>query len=80
MKKRVCQLLEMVWNPNNNYESGEQFCPTQTNGTGKACNHGFFPQKVLVVFKKTKTTTWHECRNLCNEKDTCDYFKWKVNR
>ena len=77
-KNRVCKLLEMVWTTISNFESGKKFCPTQTTGASKDCKNGFSPKKVLSIFKKTKTSTWHECRNLCNEKAKCEYFKWKV--
>ena len=73
---RVCKLLEMVWTTKDGFESGKKFCLTKTTGE---CRNGFFPRKILVVFKKTKTSTWHECRRLCDEKEKCDYFKWKVN-
>ena len=73
---KVCQLIEMIWTTQNSFESGKKFCLTKTTGE---CRNGFFPRKILVVFKKTKTSTWHECRRLCDEKEKCDYFKWKVN-
>ena len=33
----------------------------------------------MVHPKKTKTTTWEACRDLCNTNEKCEYFKWKVN-
>ena len=66
--------MKMVWTINSNYDSGKKFCPTSTF---QNCNIGFFPKKVLKVLKKNKMT-WDACRDLCNEQDSCDYFKWKV--
>ena len=66
--------MEMDWTINLNYISGKKFCPMSKF---QNCNIGFFPKKGLKALKKD-IITWDECRDICNEKDSCDYFKWKV--
>ena len=74
--------MEVVWtwsnlNGQGYFDSGKKFCPTSTV---QNCNIGSFlkeGKKGIMVSKKNKTT-WGECRDLCNNEDDCDYFKWKV--
>ena len=77
--------MKMVWTIQNNlngqvfFDSGKKFCPTSAKVQN--CNIGSFlkeGKKGLNVLKKNKTK-WHECRDLCNKEDNCDYFKWKVH-
>ena len=80
-KKRFCQLLDVMWTTDSTatyFESGKKFCPTPTTGAGQNCKIGFFAKKQLNIFKKIITTTWQACRDLCNGKGKCNYFKWKV--
>ena len=50
---------------------------TTTTANGTKCKDGAVPKKIKI-FKKTKSRTWQECRNLCDEHRNCEYFKWKV--
>ena len=76
--KRICDLLEMVWSDESSFESGAKFCPTIPPLSPPSCQVDVYVKKVLAVFLITQTTTWHACRDLCDNNVMCDYFKWKV--
>ena len=48
-----------------------------STGTDAKCEEGKYPKK-LNIFETKKWKTWSECWDLCNEKEMCDYFTWKV--
>ena len=77
--KRVCKLLEMVWTTKDGFESGKKFCPSPTTEDDPNCKVDVFAKRPLLIFKKSQSSTWHACRDLCNQKAGCEYFKWKVN-
>ena len=77
---RVCKLLEMVWTTKDGFESGKKFCPSPTPSQDDLnCKVDVFAKRPLVIFKKSQTSTWQSCREECNQKTKCEYFKWKVN-
>ena len=77
---RVCKLLEMVWTTKDGFESGKKFCPSPTPSQDDLnCKVDVFAKRPLVIFKKSQTSTWQSCREECNQKTRCAYFKWKVN-
>ena len=75
--QRLCYLLEMVWTNNNIFESGRKFCPTLTTAP-PSCKVDSIAKKSLAFPLTTQTPTWNACRDLCNEDENCEYFKWKV--